>query len=599
MLRLNAVFRMGAALFLVMAVPGQANTEDLPPLAATVVSVEGQGTAKARKKIGTESVLAQAQQLFAGDRIMTDEQTVVQLMLPDGSIIRVGARSEYIIESAEQKGGFVAWAFQLTRGTVRALVEKDSNKKDVKFRVNTPAGTMGVRGTELLLTHDPVSETTTLFTFEGQVEFGALACDRQRTCLMVKAGETSSVSKTKRVPLPVKKIGPDDLAGLMRPATSGGQGTESKMAGAAEQGSSILSVMRPDADKRNGSAVVDLEDEALAQMVLKTSRELQAQQDVLMDRDETTRVSMHQAMDAGTFEQRIQLAQKQQEESPPADLTPEQARNVKVGGAAKAERFRQSQEILGKASAAKAAAADPLRQGIQSKKTAVDLLAEKMLGQIDAAEAATAAKASALSKSGSGASSVRGVGESKEVLTALAQAIETLKESSTKIQGIKHQEAIEKAAANKVAENKAAEAANAKAEAKGSAPAEKAKRYQEPRCAKVVVCQTRVQACRLEKGAQHTYCEKGDEATAAYLAGLARKQTDITTYYSFKPETKEEKAIAKRAGIREVSRDCMEKKKKCKVEVVPCTAKAAGGTCKGKEHKQVCYDEFVKKRRCN
>ena len=49
-------------------------------------------------------------------------------------------------------------------------------------RVETPAGTVGVRGTEFVLSHDEGSGGSSLYMLEGLVAFGAQGCEKTKTC---------------------------------------------------------------------------------------------------------------------------------------------------------------------------------------------------------------------------------------------------------------------------------------------------------------------------------------------------------------------------------------------------------------------------------
>ena len=49
--------------------------------AAWVTKVDGEGTARLRRKAGTESVVGVAQEILPGDRITTDNRSIVELAL--------------------------------------------------------------------------------------------------------------------------------------------------------------------------------------------------------------------------------------------------------------------------------------------------------------------------------------------------------------------------------------------------------------------------------------------------------------------------------------------------------------------------------------
>jgi hypothetical protein len=190
------------------------NVEKTPLASVTIMKIEGKGTARVRNRAGLEAIAGERQELSDGDRVITDGATVVQLYLLDGTIVRVGFNTEYLLERTDEKSQMTTWAFRLLSGTIRALVEKTPDRGTAKFRVNTPTGTMGVRGTELVLTYTPETKTTLLQTIEGKVEFGAPGCERNNSCIIVVGGQTSSISSGQTKPEPLKPLDPGALMGL-------------------------------------------------------------------------------------------------------------------------------------------------------------------------------------------------------------------------------------------------------------------------------------------------------------------------------------------------------------------------------------------------
>lgn len=178
-----------------------------------VSNVDGSG-ARIRRKIGTELIAAKGDVMRAADTINTDASTVVDLALADGSLVRVGPNTTYTVESIEpDASGAWSWAFQMNKGEIRAQVEKSPRKDAVKFRIKSPAGTMGVRGTEFVFIYSQEKQRAELYTLSGKVAFAAEEKDllnalRSR---MVEGGQTSAIHKGERLPASPRPFNAQEL----------------------------------------------------------------------------------------------------------------------------------------------------------------------------------------------------------------------------------------------------------------------------------------------------------------------------------------------------------------------------------------------------
>jgi hypothetical protein len=145
------------------------------------------------KRAGQDVKLKKGDALKIGDELITDKSTVVDIRLSDDkTLIRVGANSSYRLEE-ESKGFF----HRLLTGVVRVLVPptKDAKAGSVRFKMNTPEGTIGVRGTEFVVIRN--GEETTLRGLEGTVMFGPLGANfsDEKSFEMVSRGFMSTVKK--------------------------------------------------------------------------------------------------------------------------------------------------------------------------------------------------------------------------------------------------------------------------------------------------------------------------------------------------------------------------------------------------------------------
>ncbi|MGZ3683533.1 MAG: hypothetical protein ACXVCI_06750, partial [Bdellovibrionota bacterium] len=103
---------------------------------AIILKVEGDGIANVRKHSGIVESAGARGKLYAGDRIITDGHSAVSLMLNDGSVIKVGFSSEFLLEKVENKHSYLGWLFSLVRGSIRSLVEKVPTQ-DTHLRIET------------------------------------------------------------------------------------------------------------------------------------------------------------------------------------------------------------------------------------------------------------------------------------------------------------------------------------------------------------------------------------------------------------------------------------------------------------------------------
>lgn len=109
------------------------------------------------------------EQLGKGDEMVTGVDADAQLKFADGTIMKVSEMTELLIADLLTKGSRMAVTVALTLGEVSAKVNpKHAFQTD--FKVTTPSGTAGVRGTVFSVFYDPSSRTIIETTREGSVE---------------------------------------------------------------------------------------------------------------------------------------------------------------------------------------------------------------------------------------------------------------------------------------------------------------------------------------------------------------------------------------------------------------------------------------------
>ena len=96
--------------------------------------------------------------VYQGDVIQTGENGSVKMVFTDESIIDIGPKTMFKVESFQSRGeGSRTGVFTVLYGRIRALVSK-ALTPDSKFEVKTANASMGVRGTEFIVNAPPDTE---------------------------------------------------------------------------------------------------------------------------------------------------------------------------------------------------------------------------------------------------------------------------------------------------------------------------------------------------------------------------------------------------------------------------------------------------------
>ncbi|MCO5142208.1 MAG: ankyrin repeat domain-containing protein [Oligoflexia bacterium] len=168
---------------------------------ATTAKIEAIGGAETVfiKRAGSQVKLKAGDLLQLGDELNTDAVTAVDIRFEDNTILRVGLNSSYRFQEESGSGFF----HKLLQGAVRVLVpsKKDGNKTSaIKFKMQTPEGTIGVRGTEFVVVRK--EGETNLKGLTGEVVFGALEVDlaNDEELVKIKKGYESSITSGAKKP---------------------------------------------------------------------------------------------------------------------------------------------------------------------------------------------------------------------------------------------------------------------------------------------------------------------------------------------------------------------------------------------------------------
>ena len=121
--------------------------------AAKVIAVAGQ--AKAIDAQGRERTLDKGAELFAGDKVVTADASLVQVRLNDGGYMSIRAHTEMVIdqfvydEKEPSKSNFLV---SLLRGGFRSITGQIGRSNPRGYQIRAATATIGIRGTD----HEPV-----------------------------------------------------------------------------------------------------------------------------------------------------------------------------------------------------------------------------------------------------------------------------------------------------------------------------------------------------------------------------------------------------------------------------------------------------------
>jgi len=106
--------------------------------------------------------------LDQGDRVRTGEKAWCELLLRDGSYIKLDAGSETAADELKTAAGERAFSFSFLKGKALWMAARLKAKTLSKFSVRTPSAVCAVRGTDFSIAVSTAGETT-VGLFEGAV----------------------------------------------------------------------------------------------------------------------------------------------------------------------------------------------------------------------------------------------------------------------------------------------------------------------------------------------------------------------------------------------------------------------------------------------
>ena len=135
------------------------------------------------------------QKVYPQDTIITARDSRAKIVMVDNNVINVLPSSKFAIKTYQYKPSQNKKNVLLNvlYGKIRTTVQQKYHGK-TKFRVETPSAVAGVRGTDFITSYDQSSNTSSILTFRGSVEFGQPGPNGQIShSVFVSAGRMSQL----------------------------------------------------------------------------------------------------------------------------------------------------------------------------------------------------------------------------------------------------------------------------------------------------------------------------------------------------------------------------------------------------------------------
>lgn len=167
------------------------------------VSVESKKTGTFKAKVSSK--------VYAGDIVTTGIEGRAKIVMSDRNVLNISTDTKLTINKYENDSttGVKNVDIDLSKGKLRSNVEQKYDGEKSQFLIKTPTAVAGVRGTQFLTSFDPATRKTEIVTFKGAVALSIPGSGAPP--VMVKKGESSSVSQGQSVPEAPKPMKKEDL----------------------------------------------------------------------------------------------------------------------------------------------------------------------------------------------------------------------------------------------------------------------------------------------------------------------------------------------------------------------------------------------------
>ncbi|MBL7543464.1 MAG: FecR domain-containing protein [Bdellovibrionaceae bacterium] len=167
------------------------------------VEVESKKTGKFKAKVSSK--------VYAGDTVTTLADGRGKIVMSDRNVLNLSPDTQMTINKYENDSttGIKNVDIDLSKGKLRSNVEQKYDGEKSQFLIKTPTAVAGVRGTQFATSFNPTTQQTQIVTFKGIVALSVPGSTAPP--VMVKKGQTSSVSQGQAAPEPPKNMDKKDL----------------------------------------------------------------------------------------------------------------------------------------------------------------------------------------------------------------------------------------------------------------------------------------------------------------------------------------------------------------------------------------------------
>jgi hypothetical protein len=150
-------------LTLAAAVPARAELTQIGAAAAVSGSVQ----AAAPGAVGR--IVQSGKPLYLNDHVTTDDKGHLQVLLADETVFTLGPNSDMVLDEFvyDPASGTGKVAAKITKGAFRFVTGKVARKDPEKMKVKLSVGTIGIRGTTVVGSVDPVAHVDTVILMDN------------------------------------------------------------------------------------------------------------------------------------------------------------------------------------------------------------------------------------------------------------------------------------------------------------------------------------------------------------------------------------------------------------------------------------------------
>ena len=164
------------------------------------------GDVKIKSDSSGDAVKARlGEKVYPKDVIITASESRAKIVMVDNNEINVSPDSQIEIQNYEYdpSQGKKNVLLNVIYGKVRSKVEQKYDGKTSQFQIKTPSAVAGVRGTDFITSYSSATNSSSVITFRGKVEFGLPGPNGTiRNSVFVTPGRSASNSGSKPPGLP-------------------------------------------------------------------------------------------------------------------------------------------------------------------------------------------------------------------------------------------------------------------------------------------------------------------------------------------------------------------------------------------------------------